>query len=85
MTDTARTVRWEHAARAAGREVDRNALRVYMAVATAERNDAVADAYAEAAAVVQGLMDACNRPSPCLVCTGYDKARSAIRAHAGGI
>lgn len=80
---TARQLRWEHAAKAAGREVDRNALRVYMAVATAEKNDAVTDAYAEAGAVIQGLIDTCDRPVPCLVCTGYEKAQAAIRTHAG--
>jgi hypothetical protein len=39
MTDEIRIAHWEAAAHAAGREVDRNALRAYMAVADAERAD----------------------------------------------
>jgi hypothetical protein len=44
-----RTARWETAALAAGREVDRNALSAYMAVADAEQQ-ALADDWAKSAA-----------------------------------
>jgi hypothetical protein len=44
-----RQARWEAAALAAGREVDRNALRAYMAVADAEQQ-ALADDWAKSAA-----------------------------------
>jgi hypothetical protein len=44
-----RQARWEAAALAAGREVDRNALRAYMAVADAEQK-ALADQWAHSAA-----------------------------------
>ncbi|MET8113838.1 hypothetical protein [Streptomyces prasinus] len=39
LPDEARHQRWEAAALAAGREVDRNALRAYMAVADAEQDE----------------------------------------------
>jgi len=45
----ARAARWEAAALAAGREVDRNALAVYLAVADAEQR-ALADSWARAMA-----------------------------------
>jgi len=45
----ARVERWESAALAAGREVDRNALRAYMAVADAEQQE-IADEWARAMA-----------------------------------
>jgi hypothetical protein len=46
-----RQARWESAALAAGREVDRNALRTYMAVADAEQQ-ALADSWARSVAAV---------------------------------
>jgi hypothetical protein len=46
-TPETRAARWEAAAHAAGREVDRNALRVYMAVADAEQQ-ALADSWVRA-------------------------------------
>jgi hypothetical protein len=48
-TSDERRTRWEAAALAAGREVDRNALRAYMAVADAEQR-ALADDWAHSAA-----------------------------------
>lgn len=47
--DANRQARWENAAWAAGREVDRNALAVYMAVADAEQQ-ALADSWAKTVA-----------------------------------
>jgi membrane protein involved in colicin uptake len=47
--DETRRARWEAAALTASREVDRNALRVYMAVADAEQR-ALADSWAKSVA-----------------------------------